>query len=226
MYVYWHGHSFVRIQTKQGKTILIDPFITGNRLCDVSAEEISADYILLTHAHSDHVGDTEAIAERTKAKIVAPVELASYLSSKGFDTHGMQMGGSYSFDFGKVTMTQAIHGSSLEIDGKPFTLGLAAGFVLKIEDKVIYHTGDTALFSDLSLIGKLHNIDLAFLPIGDNFTMGPEAAVQAAEWIEAKTVVPVHYNTFPLIEQDPHAFVQNLPEGVGTVAEIGKEIQF
>lgn len=222
MNIYWHGHSFVRIVTEKDQTILIDPFITGNATCDLSADEVDANYILLTHAHEDHVGDTEAIAKRTGAQVVAPVELASYLGNQGLDTHGMQMGGKCSFDFGTVKMTQAIHGSSLEIDGKPFTLGLASGLILTIEGKTIYHAGDTALFSDMKLIGEFHSIDLAFLPIGDNFTMGPEDAVHAAHFIQAKKVVPVHYNTFPLIEQDPQAFVKALPENVGIALDIGQ----
>lgn len=122
-------------------------------------------------------------------------------------------------------MTRAIHGSSIEIDGKPFTLGLAAGFLVTVDGKTLFHAGDTSLFSDLSLIGRLHDIDLAFIPIGDNFTMGPEDAVLAAEWLKAKRVVPIHYNTFDLIKQDPEAFIQQLPEGVGFVPEIGESIR-
>lgn len=225
MKVAWHGHSVVSIQTDDGTDILIDPFINGNELCDLDADTVSADVILLTHAHSDHIGDTEAIATRTGALIVSNVEIADYFSGKGYKTHGMQMGGKRKFDFGTVKMTPAIHGSSLEIDGKPHTLGLAAGLLFSADGKTIFHAGDTALFSDLSLIGRLNDIDVAFVPIGDNFTMGPEDALLAAEWLKAKRVVPVHYNTFDLIKQDPVQFAQQLPEGVGLVPKIGETIQ-
>src|SRR5699024_8166196 len=137
------------------------------------------------------------------AKIVAINELAVYLSNKGFDAHGMNIGGGYQFDFGHVKYTQAFHSSSMDTEnGIPIYTGMPAGILLTIDDKTIYHVGDTALFSDLKLIGERHDIDLAFLPIGDNFTMGPEDALLAADWIKAKTVVPVHYNTFPVIKQD------------------------
>jgi len=225
MKIAWHGHSVVTIETDNGKRILIDPFITGNNLCDLDAETVPADVILLTHAHEDHVGDTEAIAKRTGALVVANVELAGYLEKKGLTTHGMQMGGQHEFDFGKVKMTPAIHGSALEINGLPFTLGLAAGFLLTIDGKVIYHAGDTALFSDMKLIGAGAPIDMAFLPIGDNFTMGPEDAATAAEYLQAACVVPIHYNTFPIIEQDPEKFCEKLTVSKGIVPEPGQSIQ-
>ncbi|WP_028274543.1 metal-dependent hydrolase [Atopococcus tabaci] len=221
----WHGHSAVSIETNNGTHLLIDPFITGNELSDLDAEAVEADVILLTHAHADHVGDTVQIAKRNDSLVIANVELADYLATQGLRTHGMQMGGKREFDFGTVKMTRAIHGSSLEIDGKPFTLGLAAGFLFTADGKTLFHAGDTSLFSDLSLIGRLHDIELAFIPIGDNFTMGPEDAVLAAEWLKAKQVVPVHYNTFELIKQDPEKFIQQLPEGVGVVPEIGEPIR-
>lgn len=225
MRIAWHGHSVVSVLTKAGQTILIDPFLTGNDLCDLDSETVAADYILLTHAHEDHYGDTEAIAKRTGAKVIANVEIAAYLEKKGLNTHGMQMGGQHLFNFGKVKMTPAIHGSSIEINGLPFTLGLAAGFLLTIDGKTIYHAGDTALFTDMKLIGENGPIDLAFLPIGDNFTMGPEDALRAAEYLQAVCVVPIHYNTFPVIQQDPKDFCRNLAGSKGIVPKIGQWIQ-
>lgn len=224
MKVAWHGHSVVSIQTDDGTNILMDPFITGNESCDLDPDTVEADVILLTHAHNDHVGDTEAIAERTGALIVSNVEIASYFEGKGFKTHGMQMGGKHTFDFGTVKLTPAIHGSSLEIDGKPFTLGLAAGILFTADNQTIYHVGDTSLYSDMSLIGELHSIDLAFVPIGDNFTMGPEEGAIAANWLKPKKAVPIHYNTFELINQDPTDFTERLENVEGIIPEIGETI--
>ncbi|KJL05834.1 MULTISPECIES: metal-dependent hydrolase [Priestia] len=221
MHVSYHGHSIVKIETK-GKTILIDPFITGNELTDLNAEEVKADVILLTHGHNDHVGDTVEIAKRSGALVVAVAELATYLSWQGLNVHPMSIGGAYTFDFGTVKLTQAFHGSSYtENNEKIIYTGMPAGLLLTIEGKTIYHAGDTALFSDLKLIGR-HKPDLAFLPIGDNFTMGPEDAAIAAEWVQAKLVVPIHYNTFPVIKQDPHQFVESLSGIEGKVLKAGE----
>ncbi|MEW4262165.1 metal-dependent hydrolase [Priestia megaterium] len=221
MHVSYHGHSIIKIETK-GKTILIDPFITGNELTDLNAEEVKADVILLTHGHNDHVGDTVEIAKRSGALVVAVAELATYLSWQGLNVHPMSIGGAYTFDFGTVKLTQAFHGSSYtENNEKIIYTGMPAGLLLTIEGKTIYHAGDTALFSDLKLIGR-HKPDLAFLPIGDNFTMGPEDAAIAAEWVQAKLVVPIHYNTFPVIKQDPHQFVESLSGIEGKVLKAGE----
>ncbi|SDC55335.1 L-ascorbate metabolism protein UlaG, beta-lactamase superfamily [Priestia aryabhattai B8W22] len=221
MHVSYHGHSIVKIETK-GKTILIDPFITGNESTDLNAEDVKADVILLTHGHNDHVGDTIEIAKRSDALVVAVAELATYLSWQGLNVHPMSIGGAYTFDFGTVKLTQAFHGSSYtENNEKIIYTGMPAGLLLTIEGKTIYHAGDTALFSDLKLIGR-HKPDLAFLPIGDNFTMGPEDAAIAAEWVQAKLVVPIHYNTFPVIKQDPHQFVESLSGIEGKVLKAGE----
>lgn len=221
----WHGQSCVKIITDSGHHILIDPFITGNDKSDLNADTVEADVIILTHVHDDHIGDTEPIAKRTNALIVSNVEIAAFFAAKGFNTHGMQMGGKHVFEFGEIKMTPAIHGSSYEIDGKPFTLGLAAGILFTADGRTIYHAGDTALFSDMKLIGSYKPIDIAFLPIGDNYTMGPADAIIAANFLNADKVVPIHYNTFPLIEQDGKAFCESLPENQGKYLEIGEMIE-
>ncbi|WP_144486950.1 metal-dependent hydrolase [Bacillus pumilus] len=222
----YHGHSVVHIETK-GYHIWIDPFLNGNKHTDIKPQDVKADVILLTHGHGDHVGDTIEIAKNNDALVIAPFELATYLSWQGVKTHPLSIGGGREFEFGKVKLTQAFHGSAI-IDEEAQTItytGMPSGILFTAEGKTIYHAGDTALFSDMKLIGELNHIELAFLPIGDNFTMGPDDARIAAEWLRAKQVVPIHYSTFPPIEQDPHAFADSLHGGVGHVLNSGESIE-
>lgn len=225
MKISYHGHSVVKIEAK-GKTILIDPFIKGNSLTDLNVDELQPDYILLTHGHNDHVGDTFELAKKSDALVIASPEIETYFSWKGLKTHGMNIGGSYEFEFGKIKFTQAYHSTGYEtVDEQIIYLGMPMGILLTIDGKTIYHAGDTGLFSDMKLIGERHPIDVAFLPIGDNYTMGPEDAAYAAKLLGAKTVVPIHYNTFPVIKQDPYQFVEMLPNGQGKVLEPGDSIE-
>lgn len=225
MRISYHGHSVVQIQTN-GKTIIIDPFIKGNPLTDLKVEDVRADVIILSHGHNDHVGDTVELAKRNHALVVANADLGTFLSWQGVNTHEMNIGGSYQFAFGNVKFTQAFHGSGFVTQNKEMIYcGMPAGILFMNEGKTIYHAGDTGLFSDMKLIGERHPIDIAFLPIGDNFTMGPEDAAYAAKLLNAKMVVPMHYNTFPPIKQDPHKFIKMLDGQNGKVMQPGDVIE-
>ncbi|MCG7335507.1 metal-dependent hydrolase [Sporosarcina sp. ACRSM] len=206
MQISYHGHSIVKIKTGN-HTILIDPFITGNQLTDLKVDEEKPDAILLTHGHNDHVGDTVAIAKASDALVIAPNELAVYLGWQGIKTHGMNIGGACEFEFGTVKFTKAFHSSSYTTeDNEIIYTGMPTGILFTAEGKTIYHAGDTSLFGDMEMIGKRHPIDVAFVPIGDNFTMGPEDAAHAVELLNPKLAVPIHFNTFPPIKQDPETF--------------------
>ncbi len=200
------GHSAFEIDFNGKVNLLIDPFITGNPLTTFKATDFEPDYIVLSHAHSDHIGDTEEIAKRSGATIVSSFEIVNYFAAKGLNGHPMNPGGGYDFSFGRISFTPAWHSSSFD-DGSYG--GMPMGIVLDIDGKRIYHAGDTALFSDMALIGR-KAIDVALLPIGDNFTMGPADAVEAVKLLKPKTVVPIHYNTFDMIKQDPHIFKKSV----------------
>jgi L-ascorbate metabolism protein UlaG (beta-lactamase superfamily) len=202
----YHSHACFSIAVGD-TTLLIDPFLTGNELSDVSADEVEADYILISHGHGDHVGDAVAIAKRTGAKTISNFEIQSWLVGQGVESsHPLHIGGGFDFPFGRVKLTIAHHGSALP-DGSYG--GNPAGFLLTLDGKKIYHACDTGLFYDMKLIGE-EGLDLAILPIGDNFTMGPEDALRAVKLLEPKVVVPIHYDTFDVIQQDPHAFAERV----------------
>lgn len=198
------GHACFSLDDGSHK-ILTDPFLTGNGLAAVSAEKAEADFIFVTHGHSDHTGDTEAIAKRTGAPVCCTVDLADgVFGPAGLSVIVGNIGGTISFPFGSAKMVSAIHGS-----GVPG--GLACGFIFDIGGKRIYHAGDTALTMDMTLLADEH-IDIALLPIGDLFTMGPKDALRAVKMIQPGMVIPMHYNTFPPITQDAEAFAAKVRE--------------
>lgn len=211
MEIRFHGHACFSFESN-GFKIIIDPFFQGNPLAKKNWEQIEAHAILITHGHGDHLGDALKIAQRTGAIIIAPYELALYCQFKGAKVHPMHIGGSHQFDFGKVKLTPAWHGSAVIENGEITYTGNPCGFLIFTEGKTIYYAGDTGLFGDMELLGRLHNIDLALLPIGDNYCMGIEDAVIAAKMLKPKTVIPMHYNTFDLIKQDPDVFKKKIEE--------------
>lgn len=204
----WLGHASYQIETA-GKIILLDPFLTGNPSASISAEQLNADVIIISHGHADHVGDTIEIARRTGALVIANFEIIEWITKQGVENvHPQHIGGAHQYDFGLIKLTIAHHGSMLP-DGS--NGGSPCGVLLKLEDGTIYFAADTGLFYDMTLIGE-EGIDLAILPIGDNFTMGPEDAVKATKLIGPKRVTPMHYNTWPLIEQDADSWAQQIRE--------------
>lgn len=210
----YHGHSVFEI-VSGNNNIIIDPFFSGNPVAKVKAADIKSNFVVLTHAHGDHLGDAFDIAKRNKATVIAVNELANLAAEKGCIAHNMHIGGGFNFPFGRLKFTIAHHGSSSP-DGR--YMGEPAGVVIMMDGKNIYHAGDTGLFLDMKLIGEITPLDAALVPIGDNFTMGIDDAVKAVEFLNPKLAVPMHYNTFGIIEADPEEFKRK-------VESIGKKCQ-
>lgn len=210
----WYGHATLGLETA-GQRLLIDPFFSGNPVATLQAEQAQADYILITHGHGDHIGDAPAIAKRTTATIISNFEIASWLGKQGLKTHGQHIGGGFQHPFGYLKLTQAVHGSALP-DGSYG--GNPAGFLLTtLQGEKLYFAGDTGLFGDMQLIGE-EGLDLAVLPIGDNYTMGPADALRAVRLLRPRTVIPIHFNTFGLIAQDAQAWAAQVRDQVGCQA--------
>ena len=200
--IIWHGHAAIGLETG-GYRLLVDPYMSENPSCKTVPEQAEADYILLSHGHGDHLGDTLAIARRTGAMVITNFEIANWLEEQGVKVHAQHIGGGFRHPFGYLKLTNALHGSGLpggHYGGNP------AGFLLTTNDgQKVYLACDTGLFGDMRLIGE-EGIDLAVLPIGDNYTMGPDDALRAVKLIQPVHVIPVHYNTWELIAQDPQAW--------------------
>ena len=204
MKITYYGHSCFFVETSAAR-IVIDPFLTDNSLAPVKPGDVRCDTILVTHGHEDHTCDALALAKANGATIIANYEIAEYFGAQGVKTHGMNPGGSFRFPFGRVKLTIAHHTSSLKAGLNPLYMGAPCGIVLEADGKRLYHAGDTALFLDMQLIGR-GGLDLAMIPIGDNYTMGPEDAVEALDLLKPRLAVPMHYNTWPVIGQDAAAF--------------------
>lgn len=216
----WLGHAAFLLKAEQ--KVLIDPFISGNPKAPCSPEELNPDIIAVTHGHRDHLGDTIEIGKRTGCRIVSIHEVANYIKSKGVFAEGMNKGGEMNIECVSLTMTEALHSSSIDASGFRFDGGCPAGFVIGIGGHSIYHAGDTGVFGDMQLIAELYEPQVALLPIGGRFTMGIKEAVKAVELIRPQIVVPMHYNTFDVIKQDPEEFKRAVEAKVDTKVVIMK----
>ncbi|CAA9332250.1 MAG: FIG002379: metal-dependent hydrolase [uncultured Gemmatimonadetes bacterium] len=213
----WHGHSCFTLETGDGTRIMFDPWLDENPVADIRADAVGElDYILVSHGHFDHFADCVKLAKQTGATVVSTFELVAFCQKQGVEKgHGMNIGGAHKFPFGRVKLTPALHTGSIDGDEDGAFTTDCSGFLLTLNDgRRLYHAGDTALITDMQLLRG--QVDVALLPIGDNYTMGPEDAARAVEFIEPKTVVPMHYNTFDLIRQDPEEF-RRLVGGRATV---------
>ncbi len=202
----WYGHGTSGLDI-DGVKVIVDPYFTDNPAASAKAEDVEADYILITHGHGDHVADAVPIAKRTGATLISNFEIATWLQNQGVEAHGQHIGGGHNFPFGYVKLTLAVHGSALP-DGSDG--GNPAGLLITTPDgQKVYLAGDTGLFGDMALIGE-EGLDRAVIPIGDNYTMGPDDAIRAVKLLQAKHVIPVHFNTWELIEQDANAWAERV----------------
>ncbi len=216
MKITWFGHSAFLLEGS--KKVLVDPFITGNDNAPVKPDDIDCDLIAVTHGHGDHLGDAIFISKRQNVPIVAIYEVAEYINSKGASAVGMNFSGTYEHEGVKLTMVPALHSSGITESGFRHSGGLPAGFIIRMDNKTVYHAGDTGLFSDMKLIGELYEPDVALLPVGGLFTMDTELATIAARWLKPKVVIPMHYNTWPPITADPESMRPELDkEGIELV---------
>jgi len=214
----WYGHAALGLET-DGYKLVVDPFFTGNPAASISPEAVEADFILVSHGHGDHVGDGVAIAKRTGATVISVNEIAVWFGDQGLKSHGQHLGGGYKHPFGYLKLTLALHGSALP-DGS--NGGNPCGFLLTTNDgKKIYLAQDTGLFGDMKLIGE-EGLDLAVVPIGDNYTMGPDDALRAVKMLQPKVVIPIHYDTWGLIAQDANAWAERVQKETSTKAVVLK----
>ncbi len=212
----WYGHATLGVETG-GYRLLVDPYFTDNPAASTTADAVNADFILISHGHYDHIGDTVAVARRTGALVISNLEIGNWLEKHGVKAHAQQPGGGFKHPFGYLKMTLAFHSSGLP-DGSDG--GVAGGYLLTTsEGKKIYLSGDTGLFSDMRLIGE-EGLDLAVIPIGDNYTMGPDDALRAVRLLQPRHVIPVHYNTWPPIRQDANAWASRVNSLNGTQAHV------
>jgi len=200
------AHSCFLVEAAKAR-LVIDPFLTGSPLAPLKASDVEADYILCSHGHEDHTGDALGIAKRCGATIIANYEIAEYFGAQGAKTHGLNPGGAFAFPFGRVKLTLAHHSSSANAGPNPIYLGNPCGILLQADGRTIYHAGDTALFLDMELIGRA-GLDLAMVPIGDNYTMGIEDAAAALDLLKPRVAVPMHFNTWPVIAADAERFAR------------------
>jgi L-ascorbate metabolism protein UlaG (beta-lactamase superfamily) len=226
MKITWFSHSCFELFGSVN--ILVDPYISGNPHAPLDVDKFNPDVIAVTHGHADHLGNAGDIARRTGCLVIAIAEVSRYLNGLGARAEGMNIGGTFNVGGASLCMTPAVHSRGITAVDPPLCGGDSAGFV--INDGIsIYHAGDTALFSDMKLIGELHRPEIALIPIGDRYTMGPKEAAIATSWIRPDIAIPMHYNTFPAIEQDPaeyQALVETLCDTEVVIMEVGETIEY
>ncbi|KNF09950.1 putative Zn-dependent hydrolase [Gottschalkia purinilytica] len=224
MKIQYLSHSSFIIENKDFKAI-IDPFISGNPTCPIRIEDLKdLTHIFLTHAHGDHFGDTIEIAKKFNCTVICNFEIGHYLSNKGINNHTMHIGGRFSFEFGRVKMTPALHGSSIFEGENIIYGGNPCGFLIEINNKIIYHAGDTGLTMDMKLLED-ENVDLALIPIGGNFTMDINDAVKAIEFIKPKAAIPMHFNTFDIIQANPDELKNKVKDTKIKILQYGEIIE-
>jgi L-ascorbate metabolism protein UlaG (beta-lactamase superfamily) len=210
----WHGHATFSLETDDGTHLVVDPFFGDNPACDLSVDQVEADYILVSHGHYDHIADAVPLGKRTGATVIATHEVSKFLEGQGLKTSSHHIGGRVGYPFGSVKLTPALHGGIVELPGGEAFTSLPTGFLIHLNGgQRFYHAGDTALIVDMQLLRG--QVDVAMLPIGDRYTMGPEDAVRAVGMIEPKVVIPMHYNTWPPIAQDARAFAAAVEKTMG-----------
>ena len=202
----YHGHSCFELEA-DGHRVIVDPFLNGNSHTRVKPGDIRCEAVLVSHGHGDHVGDAVEIAKKNRCPVISNFEIANWIGAKGVDTHPMHIGGGHTFPWGRLKLTPALHGSALP-DGTYG--GNPAGFLIWMGGRCVYYAGDTGISAEMALTGRMNPIDLALLPIGGNFTMDVDDAVEAAVLLQAKQAMPIHYRTFPIIEADPAQFLKRL----------------
>jgi L-ascorbate metabolism protein UlaG (beta-lactamase superfamily) len=222
MKIQFLGHSAFYVEA-EGLKALIDPFLEEDVKQDFKVEALN--YIFLTHGHGDHLGSTVELAKKSGATVVANHEICLYLSEFEIKCHPMHIGGRTGFPFGKVKMTPALHGSGIQTEEGVINGGNPGGFLIEAAGKKLYHAGDTGLTYDMKLL-QIEEVDVALLPIGGNFTMDVEDALRAVDFIEPKIAIPMHYNTFPLIEASPAAFVEGVEKALGKILKPGDSLRF
>lgn len=223
----WHGHSCFTLETDEGSRIMFDPWLDDNPVADIRTEQVDElDFILVSHGHFDHFGDAIKLARKTGALLVSTFEIVSFAQTQGVkNAHALHIGGGHAFSFGYAKMTPALHGGQVSGDSEGAYTTVPGGFWLDLGRKRLYFAGDTALLMEMQLLKG--RVDIALLPIGDNFTMGPEDAVRAVEFIEPRVVIPMHYDTFDLIRQDPRAFARTVGDRAEVVVlEPGRSYEF